>query len=143
VLSSLEVSPGRFNGKFAAYILASKEIVHEKKGKNRIWNFSLRYLAFGGLWEQTIDKNLSAIEENTVYAQPGNFSNQLPTYNRVDFSISRTIAYPKIRWRYALDVQNVFGITNAAYHYYDPFLNSIETQDQLGIIPVLSVQASW
>jgi hypothetical protein len=139
----LNLRPGRFNGKFALNFLASKEFVHEKKGKNRIWNINLRYFTLGGLWEQTIDKVLSAQAEGTVYAEPGNFNQQLANYTRLDFSLSRTIATPKIRWRYALDVQNVLGISNAAFHYYDPFLASVQTQEQLGIIPVLSVQASW
>ncbi len=139
----LTLRPGRFNGKFALNFLASKEFVHEKKGKSRIWNISLRYFTLGGLWEQTIDKVLSAQAEGTVYAEPGNFNQQLANYTRLDFSLSRTIATQKIRWRYALDVQNVLGISNAAFHYYDPFLASIQTQQQLGIIPVLSVQASW
>jgi hypothetical protein len=68
---------------------------------------------------------------------------QLPTYKRIDASISRTISTAKIRWQYKLDIQNVFGLTNIAYHYYDPFLDQIIAQEQLGIIPVLSVQASW
>jgi len=68
---------------------------------------------------------------------------QLPAYKRVDFGLARTIAFEKIRWRYSLDIQNVFGLTNLAYHYYDPYLNKIVAQEQLGIIPVLSIQASW
>ncbi|HZV69792.1 MAG TPA: carboxypeptidase regulatory-like domain-containing protein [Saprospiraceae bacterium] len=139
----LKPEQGRFSGVAAANILASKEIVRERKGKNRIWNFSLRGFVLGGLKEQIIDENLSAAAENTVYERPGIFDQRLPNYSRLDISISRTIANPKVRWRYALDIQNAIGISNTAYHYYDPFLARIETQDQLGIIPVLSVQASW
>ncbi|MFZ1676882.1 MAG: TonB-dependent receptor [Saprospiraceae bacterium] len=142
-IKDTNLSVGRFNGEFAFNFLASKEIVHEKKGKNRIWNFSLRGFILGGLRESVIDQNLSSAAETTVYVNPGNFGVRLPNYSRVDISISRTIANPKIRWRYALDVQNVLGISNTAFHYYDPFLASIQTQEQLGIIPVLSVQASW
>lgn len=142
-IAPLDLKPGRFNGRLAVNFLASKEFVHEKKNKNRIWNFSFRGFILGGLWEQVIDKNLSAAAENTVYVTPGSFDQQIPKYSRLDLSISRTIATPKIRWRYSLDVQNVLGLSNTAYHYYDPFLARIETQDQLGIIPVLSVQASW
>jgi hypothetical protein len=58
-------------------------------------------------------------------------------------SISRTIATSKIRWRYALDVQNLLGLTNIGYHYYDPYLQRIEAKEQLSIIPVFSIQASW
>jgi len=134
---------GRFDGRYASHLAISKEIIKTSKGKNRIWNISLRALLNGGLWEETIDQEASAIAAYTVFNSPRVFNMQLPAYTRVDFGLARTIAHEKIRWRYSLDVQNVFGLTNIAYHYYDPFLEKVVVQDQLGIIPVLSVQASW
>jgi hypothetical protein len=134
---------GRYDGKFATHVALAKEIIKQKKGKNRIWNLSLRGIFNGGLWEQDIDVVNSDITESTVYLNPGLFNKQLPTYKRIDAGISRTIANNKIRWRYALDIQNLFGFTNIAYHYYDPFLQQVISQEHLGIIPVFSVQASW
>src|SRR4030095_2394304 len=139
----LEFAPGKFNGKVSSNLLVSKEIIREKKGKNRIWNFSTREIYNGGLWEPLIDKDASQIAGKTVYIDPGNYNVHLPDYFRVDLSISRTIATSKIRWRYALDVQNLLGLTNTGYHYYDPYLQGIEAKEQLGIIPVFSIQASW
>jgi hypothetical protein len=103
----------------------------------------LRGLLNGGLWEVKIDELASEMLETTFYQYPGLYDQQLPVYKRVDAGISRTIAYAKVRWRYALDIQNVFGLSNTAYHYYDPFLKEVVTQEQLGLIPVFSVQASW
>ncbi|MEO5905309.1 MAG: TonB-dependent receptor, partial [Saprospiraceae bacterium] len=134
---------GRFDGNYATHMAISKEIIREKKGKNRIWNFSLRGTINGGIWEQSIDEQASAQIQDTDFLQPGVYGLQLPAYKRIDAGISRTIANPKVRWRYALDIQNVAGFSNIAHHYYDPFLQDISTKDQLGIIPVLSVQASW
>jgi hypothetical protein len=51
----------------------------------------------------------SALAANTVFNTPRVFNMQLPAYKRVDFGLARTIAYEKIRWRYSLDIQNVFG----------------------------------
>lgn len=137
------LSPGKFAGGFASHISIAKEVVREKKGKNRIWNFSVRGFFHGGIWEPAIDVGLSEIDERTTFVNPDVFNQQLPHYKRVDASVSRTIANTKIRWRYALDIQNVAGFSNVAYHYYDPFIQSIQSQEQLGIIPVLSIQASW
>ena len=138
-----EFTDGRFSGGYASHISVAKEIIRFRKEKNRIWNFSLRGILQGGLWEPTIDVNNSMEFESTVYTNPGVFTEQLESYKRVDASISRTIANPKIRWRYALDIQNLFGFSNIAYHYYDPFLGRVESQEHLGIIPVFSIQASW
>jgi hypothetical protein len=136
-------SEGHFDGLFGTNISLSKEIVRHKKGKNRIWNFSARGMMFGGLREQNIDENYSQYAETTKYVNPGIFPERIEPYKRIDAGISKTIANSKIRWRYALDIQNLFGFTNIAYRFYDPFLDRIESKKQLGIIPVLSVQASW
>ncbi|MEO6131289.1 MAG: hypothetical protein ABIQ02_05545 [Saprospiraceae bacterium] len=134
---------GRYDGRFTSHMAISKEIIHEKKGKNRIWNLSLRGLLNGGLWEPVIDELQSDLQQTTVYAYPVNYDQHLSMYKRLDMGISRTIATTKIRWRYSLNVQNVLGLTNVAYHYYDPFLHEVKAQEQLGLIPIFSVQASW
>jgi len=123
--------------------MVAKELIREKNGKSRIWNFSLRGMVHGGLWEQKIDEAASAQFYTTLYAEPGTFDQRLDDYKRVDLSIVRTIAFAKIRWRYSLDIQNVLGFSNTAWRYYDPYLKAVADQEQLGLIPVLSVQASW
>jgi hypothetical protein len=136
--------PGRYHGVFATHASISKEFISEKAGKSRILNISIRALIHGGLWEESIDPEASEdFILGTVFVRPGIFDQQLPAYKRIDLSIARTIGYSKVRWRYSLDIQNLLGLKNIAYHYYDPFLNKIVAQKQLSIIPVLSVQASW
>jgi hypothetical protein len=134
---------GRYDGRYATHVSFAKEIIREKNGKNKIWNFSFRGIWNGGLWEPHIDTELSGIFNKTIAVYPGIYDNHLPAYKRIDASVSRTISTAKVRWQYKLDIQNLFSLTNIAYHYYDPFLNEIIAQKQLGIIPVLSVQASW
>ena len=134
---------GRYDSRFTINIALAKEVYRERNGKNRIWNFALRGLLHGGFREPEISFGLSDQFNNTVFRFPGKFDQTTPVFKRIDLSVSRTITTPGIRWRYALDIQNAFGFTNLAYHYFDAFLNTIERQDQLGIIPVLSVQASW
>ncbi|HEX5112524.1 MAG TPA: TonB-dependent receptor, partial [Saprospiraceae bacterium] len=138
-----ELTGGRYDGRFATHVSCAKEIIHEKNKKHRIWNFSLRGLLNGGLWEPAIDTELSGTFNQTIAVYPGNYNLQLPTYKRIDAGVSYTISTSKIRWQYRLDIQNLFSLTNIAYHYYDPFQHKVLAQEQLGIIPVLSVQASW
>ncbi len=138
-----EFSGGRYDGRYGTHIVMSKEVIRLKKGKNRIWNFSLRGLLHGGLKEPSINTQESQTLEATVFENVGELPVELSVFKRIDLGISRTIAHAKIRWRYALDIQNVIGFTNEAFHYYDPFLQRLETQNHLGVIPVLSVQASW
>jgi hypothetical protein len=134
---------GRYDGRYTTHVSWAKEIIREKNGKNRIWIFALRGLLNGGLWEPAIDPLNSEVLEATIARYPGIYDQQLPAYKRIDASITRTIATSKIRWQYKLDIQNLFSFTNIAYHYYDPYLHEIVVQEQLGFIPVLSVQASW
>lgn len=142
-VSDDNLEPGRYNGQFATHLSIAKELIREKNGKARIWNFSMRGMLHGGLWEEQIDVDASAQFYTTLYKPAGAFDQRLDDYKRVDLSIVRTIAYAKIRWRYSLDIQNVFGFSNTAWRYYDPYLKAVAGTPQLGLIPVLSVQASW
>ncbi len=134
---------GRYDGQYSAHGVISKEWTKERKGRQHTWNTSLRGIVNGGLREDRIDPVASTETGTTIWINQGSFIDQLPDYKRVDLSIARTIADAKLRWRYALDIQNVAGISNTGFRYFDPFLSKIVTQPQLGIIPVLSVQASW
>lgn len=131
---------GRYNSEFATHFAVSKEFLKVTGSKNKFWNISMRMLWNGGLRESILDPSAN---RPPYYKYPVVYSEPLPNYFRIDMGITHTIARSKIRWRYSLDIQNVFGITNIAYHYYDPYLKEIVPQNQLGLIPVLSVQASW
>ncbi|HUR31961.1 MAG TPA: hypothetical protein VMZ69_11060, partial [Saprospiraceae bacterium] len=138
-----EFENSKYDGQYASHLIIAKEIYKVRKEKNRIWNFSLRGMLNGGIRAQTIDTDASQEFERTVFSNPGGYHERLPAYKRVDASISRTIANEKAKWRIALDIQNVLNMSNVAFEYYDPFLQRIEVQEQLGIIPVFSVQVSW
>jgi hypothetical protein len=138
-----EFENSKFDGTYATHVTLAKEIYKVRKEKNRIWNFSLRGILNGGLWQQQIDEAASEMAEQTVFLNPANYIERLPAYKRVDASISRTIANAGSKWRIALDIQNLLNFSNAAFRYYDPYLDQVQTQEQLGIIPVLSVQLSW
>ncbi len=135
--------PGLYNGKWASHFHLSKEWIKDRGGKKRIWNISFRGIWNGGLWEQTIDTTLSKALETTYYSSTGLYDQHLPAFKRIDAGLTRTTSTKTVRWRWSLDIQNLMGSTNIAYHYYDPFLQKVVAQEQLGLIPVLSLQASW
>ena len=134
---------GRYDNRFTSNIIIAKEVVGKKKNKNRIWNFSLRGMLNGGLREPMISFGQSDLFNTTIFRFPGNYTEQLPMYKRIDLSASRVISTSKFRWRYSLDIQNVIGFRNVAYHYFEPVTSEILEKEQLGIIPVLSIQVSW
>jgi hypothetical protein len=138
-----QLERGRFDGKWASHLMLAKSWVRTKNEKQRTWNISMRGIFNGGLWEETIWVEASDAQNTTIYETPGVFEEQLPAFKRIDLSVSRTTAFSKSRLRWMLDIQNAFGMTNIAYHYFDPFLNRVEPQEHLGIIPVLSLQLSW
>jgi len=134
--------PGRYDGRYATHVSVSKEIIGLKNDKNRLWNFSLRAILNGGLWDPQIGIGKSEQLGVTVFRYPPKFDH-LPAYKRIDACITRTISTDKTRWQFKLDIQNLFGFSNIAYYYYDDFLNQVVAQEQLGIVPVLSAQVSW
>ena len=121
-LEAGQLTSGRYDGGYASHISISHDVFGEKKNKNRIWNFALRGIVNGGLRETAIDTALSRVDRTTIALYPGIFDQQLPAFKRIDLGITRTVATARVRWRYSLDIQNLFGLTNIAYHYYDPYL---------------------
>jgi outer membrane receptor protein involved in Fe transport len=80
------------------------------------------------------------VEGNTTFADERNgYVYQSPDYFRLDL---------RVYWRknlgnrrnstFALDIQNLTGQQNFAYHYYDPYTQRLETKYQLGTIPNFS-----
>ncbi len=59
-VSDESLEPGRYNGQYATHLSIAKELIREKNGKARIWNFSMRGMLHGGLWEEQIDVDASA-----------------------------------------------------------------------------------
>lgn len=97
---------------------------------------SIRYSASikqnGGFKELTIDPSKSnSLVTNTI---SNNTYTHLKPYSRIDFRINYTTK--KSYW--SLDIQNVLNTANEAFQFYDPLLESVETQNHLGLIPVLT-----
>jgi hypothetical protein len=125
----------RFDGGYTVNGVYGKEWV--KASKNRTLGINTRVLYLGGLKESPIDVALSEQNGETVYPESQLFTAKLDDYFRVDFRISLRKDKPGYTRTLALDIQNLFNIENAAYHYYDMMKHQPMLKKQLGMIPIL------
>jgi hypothetical protein len=114
---------------------------YKEKGENKVRSFGLngRLVWTGGYREMPINIETSSIQKTTVFNENNGYSIKLPDYFRADI---------RVYWKrnlgnrhnsvFAIDIQNVTGQKNVAYHYYDPFTGKVETKYQLAYIPNIS-----
>ena len=117
-----------------------KEWQREKlPGKERTIGLNTRVSWTGGVREAEINGDASMLANTTIINEQFGYFRQYPDYFRIDL---------RVYWRknlgnrrnstFALDVQNLTGQQNFAYHYYDPYTQKIENKYQLGTIPNFS-----
>jgi hypothetical protein len=125
----------RFNGKYTINAIYGKEWKSEKK--NRTIGLNTRMLYLGGMRETSINVAASQTAGETVRDDSKPFNNKLNDYFRIDLRLSfrkNKIHYTRT---FAIDIQNVTGQQNEAYHYYDFTKQKVVTKYQLGLIPVI------
>ena len=132
--------PTRWDIGHIANVTFGKEWQREKRpGKERTIGLNARGVWTGGVREPEINLTASMVQRNTIYNETKGYHLQSPNYFRMDL---------RVYWRknlgnrrnstFALDLQNLSGQKNLAYHYYDPYTNKIEEKFQLGTIPNFS-----
>ncbi len=130
----------RWNLKHLTNVTFGKEWQREKRpGKERTIGLNARALWTGGAREMPIDLAASQATQTTAFDSSKGFSEQFPDYFRLDI---------RVYWRknlgnrrnstFALDLQNLTGQQNLAYHFFDPYTNKVEPKYQLGTIPNFS-----
>jgi hypothetical protein len=129
----------RFDGRYSLLTTVGYESSRDKRDARSAFGVHTRFMWLGGLRESVIDEVWSRVFQTTVrdlYAFDP-YSWKFKDYYRVDLRLS----WRKDKGRYtrtvAIDIQNVFGLKNEAYNYFDTFQDKIVTQYQVGIIPVL------
>lgn len=115
----------RFDGNYSVNVTYGREWTKMKKSSQRSFGVSSRALYLGGLREEPYIDDM------------GIFEDKLKDYFRLDLRLN----WRKNKGRYtrtiAVDIQNLLGTKNEAYHYYDNVKEKVVTQYQLGLIPVL------
>jgi len=109
---------------------------------NRDLIFGLSHHLRGGTRELLL--NNSGNPNNafgSIYDLSSTFSDRLQDYSRIDFRIVYQIkrSSGKIN-RWSLDIQNIANQQNDSFRYFDQFTQTVVTQKQLGLIPVLGVR---
>ncbi|HMJ68458.1 MAG TPA: TonB-dependent receptor [Cyclobacteriaceae bacterium] len=128
--------PTKFDGRYSLMITGGREWNKEVKGNKRSFGVHGRMLYMGGQRDTPIDEDLSRGLGTTTYFSNTN-SISLNDYLRFDLRLSWRKDKKNYTRTIALDVQNVAGIKNQAYMYYDAFQGKVVTQYQVGFIPVL------
>ena len=125
----------RFDGGHTFSFTGGKEF---KTRRQSTWGINVKVLVTGGFRDTPINLAESQRANQTVYIQNEAFTIKMKEYFRPDLRVY----WKKSKTRYsrtlALDFQNVAGVKNDAYNYYDTFQKKIVLQHQLGMIPVLS-----
>jgi|GEM_PF-1920516 len=126
-----------FNKNYNLKMALGKEWSLSRYGKNRKLSVNIRGMYQGGGWFR-----YSVSPENTGYSYTSNLQ-RLGNYLRFDlrlvwtrFKLNRTTSF-------ALDFQNVANNHNVANKYFDTYTNKLETQYQLGLIPILTYRVEW
>jgi hypothetical protein len=125
----------RFNGNYTINAVYGKEWT--KASKHRTIGVNTRLLYLGGLREHAVDEQASADAYETVYDYTNPFSEKLADYFRIDLRVSFRKNKPGYTRTFAIDIQNVLGTENEAYHKYEFSQQKVITKYQLGLIPVI------
>ncbi len=115
-----------------------KEVKKEKERKMRTISYNMRLIYYGGYRESPVDENLSSLLDHTIYDEQHSFENKSKDYFRVDFRVVLRKNKTNFSQQWALDIQNLSGIENEQYHYYDSVKKQVTVKKQLGLIPILS-----
>jgi hypothetical protein len=134
---------GRYNFGYTSNINVSYTMNISKSGKDRKFIFSLSNHLRGAMREQSLNPVNGKFE--TLYNTQSPYNQTFSPYQRLDFRVvynKQKSGSNKIH-RWSLDIQNVLNRENDGFRYYDPLLNSVLLQKQLGLIPVLSYRLEW
>lgn len=128
--------PTRFDGRYSLMVTGGREWTRQVSEYNRSFGIHGRVMYLGGLRDTPIDEDASRAMGTTAYKSDIN-SITLNDYVRVDLRLSWRKDKKNYTRTISLDVQNVAGIRNQAFKYYDAFQGKVVMQYQVGFIPVL------
>jgi hypothetical protein len=128
--------PTKFDGRYSLLVTGGREWVKQMTDHTRSFGVHGRMMYLGGLRDTPIDETTSRMMGVTAYSSD-TYGIALNDYVRFDLRVSWRKSKRNYTRTIALDVQNVAGIKNQAYKYYDAFQGKVLTQYQVGFIPVL------
>ncbi len=135
---------GRYNFGYTGNVNISYTMDISKSVKNRKLIFSLSNHYRGAMREQSLNP-ISGNNISILYNTNSPYNKSFRPYQRLDFRIvyNNQKTGNKKSHRWSLDIQNLLNRENDGFRYYDPLLNSVLLQKQLGLVPVLSYRLEW
>jgi hypothetical protein len=130
----------RYNGKFNSSLMLGKEFT---LNNDNVISLSFRNLVFGGQWYRPANTSITkSIRE--YYDDEFSFESiQNKTYWRSDFRFSFRKNNKKNSWIIALDIQNLFNITNTRDEIWNIAMQDYQFRNQVGLIPIISFQVDF
>ena len=135
----------RYNGNFGFTFTGGKEFFTGSKFKNRIISVNIKAIYSGGFRDTPIDldSTQSLPGQGVVYKDDEAYTIKYPAYFRTDIRLSMKRNRPNSTHTIALDIQNVTNRKNIYGKYYNEESNSIKTQYQTSLIPILSYKIEF
>ncbi len=125
-----------YNTGYSARLTSGKDWTRMKEGSEKRFGINMRGMVQGGrpltVRSQT---NESPFLIDEAY--------RTTPYIRLDLRMIWTKVHSNCTSSIALDLQNVLNRQNEAYRYYDSYTEQVETQYQLGLIPILTYRVEW
>ena len=132
----------RFNGNYTTNLLAGKEFKVGRQ-KNNLIGLNGKIILAGNNRTTPIDLNASIEEGSTVYIYNQTYEERLKDYLRFDFGISYRKNKPHHASIITLNVQNAINRLNEAGKYFSDYSYTIQTWEQMGILPNLSYRIEF
>lgn len=126
-----------FNGNFQLNALGGVEF-NLDKSKKKVFTFDAKVTYAGGKRYIPIDLEKSKIANEEVNIESQAYDDRLPDYFRADIKVGFKLNGKKVTQEWAFDVQNVFNTQNVFQRIYNPKTNSITTDYQIGLFPMMT-----
>ncbi|MEM9887155.1 MAG: TonB-dependent receptor [Bacteroidota bacterium] len=133
----------RWNGNFISNLTGGKEWKWQKKERQMIFGANVNIAYLGGFREIPIDVEQSKANGMTQFVEDQLFSINQPNFFKTDLRVYLKRNKAKYNTTLALDIQNASNQQNIAYQYYDQVQGEVLTQNQLGLIPILTWRIEW
>ncbi|HLC84031.1 MAG TPA: TonB-dependent receptor [Bacteroidia bacterium] len=123
-----------YDGGYVVNALAGYEFTLGKN-KNKALSIDLKFTQAGGNRYTPIDIEKSKIYGDAVYIDEEAFSKQLKDYSRFDVKASYKTNRKRTSQSFYIVVENIFDTKNILRESYDPVLQKIQQEYQLGLFP--------
>ena len=126
-----------FNGNYTLNALAGAEFNLDKENRKVITiNTKINYA--GGKRYIPVFLTESQIQHKAIFDYEHAFEKQYSDYSRVDIKIGFKLNMKKITQEWNFDIQNVFNRKNVFQQVFNPRINNIQTEYQLGFFPMMT-----